>query len=86
MRTSREATVYVLAAENKLKPVKVKTSITDGNNTAVESDELHEGDPVVVGLATAKAGDATGRAPGMGGGGRGPRMCWPRTPSSGSAT
>jgi hypothetical protein len=54
-----------------LKPAKVKTSITDGNYTAVDSDELHEGDQIVVGLATAKASAA---GPGGPGGARGPRF------------
>ncbi|HKC26297.1 MAG TPA: efflux RND transporter periplasmic adaptor subunit, partial [Thermoanaerobaculia bacterium] len=72
---ARGGVVYVLMPDDKLKPAKVKTSITDGNNTAIESDELHEGDKVVIGLATAKAGDASSsRPPGMGGGGRGPRF------------
>jgi HlyD family secretion protein len=71
-RASRGGVVYILMSEEKLKPVKVKTSITDGNYTAVESDELHEGDPVVVGLATAKAGE--GARPGAPGGARGPRF------------
>ena len=75
---SRMATVYVEAEDGKLKPVQVRTSITDGSFTAVASQDLKVGDPVVIGLATAKAGTAsTSRAPtlgGAGGGGRGPRM------------
>jgi HlyD family secretion protein len=72
---SQGGEVYVEVADGKLKPAKVKTSITDGNVTAAESDELKEGDEVVVGLATLKAGDtSTARPPGGGGAGRGPRM------------
>ncbi len=52
----RPATVYVEAGNGKLKPVVVKTSITDGNATAIESADLKEGDEIVVGLATARAG------------------------------
>jgi HlyD family secretion protein len=71
---ARGGVVYILMPEEKLKPAKLKTSITDGNNTAIESDGLHEGDRVVIGLATARAGDgSTSRPPGMGGG-RGPRF------------
>ena len=71
---ARGGVVHVEVEGGKLKPVKVKTSITDGNVTAAESDELKEGDEVVVGLATLKASEApTGRPPG-GGAGRGPRM------------
>lgn len=72
---SRNTLVYVEAADGKLKPVKVKSSITDGNVTAVESEELKEGNEVVVGLATLKAGDSvSGRPPAGGPQQRGPRM------------
>jgi hypothetical protein len=54
--------------------VKVRTSISDGNLTAVESEELHEGDQVVVGLATLKGPESAGRPPGGGGGRGGPRF------------
>jgi HlyD family secretion protein len=77
--TSRLATVYVPAAQGKLRPVQVRTSITDGTFTAVASNDLKPGDEVVVGLATAKAASSSpSRSPMMGGGGggpgRGPRM------------
>jgi hypothetical protein len=47
--------------------------ITDGNLTAIRSDELKEGDEIIVGLATARAGAPGGGAgvPGGGGGGGG---------------
>lgn len=64
-------TVHVEVPGGKLKAVKVKTLLTDGNFTAIESDELKEGDEIVVGLATARAGDATSSRPPMGGGGGG---------------
>ncbi len=61
----RTQEVYVEVAGGKLRPVKVRTSITDGNYTAVQSDELKEGDSIVLGLATARAMSNPG-------GGRGP--------------
>jgi hypothetical protein len=50
----------------------VKTLITDGNLTAIRSDDLKEGDEIIVGLATARAGVPGGGtgAPGGGGGRR----------------
>ena len=72
---SRPATVYVEAPGGKLRAVPVRTSITDGTLTAVETDGLKEGDEIVVGLATARAMGSAGPRPQMGGGGmRGPRM------------
>jgi hypothetical protein len=62
--------VYVaVPGGNKLRAIRVVTSITDGTFTAVKSTELKEGDPVAIGLQTAKVGGASG-------GGRppGPRM------------
>ena len=59
----------------KLRAVPVKTSITDGTLTAIETDALKEGDEIVIGLATSRAMSSTGPRPQMGGGGmRGPRM------------
>ncbi|HEY8019787.1 MAG TPA: hypothetical protein VIH93_01720, partial [Thermoanaerobaculia bacterium] len=73
---SRTGTVYVLADKGKLKPIQVRTSITDGAFTATMTKDLKPGDEVVVGLATAKTGTAAvSRPPTLGGGGgRGPRM------------
>ena len=59
--------VYVQTEQGKLKPIPVKTSITDGTLTAVESGELAEGQEIVTGLATARAMDSSG---GMTGGRR----------------
>ena len=73
--SSRAGTLYVDAAngKGKLKPVAVKTLITDGNMTAIESSDLKEGDEIVVGLATARASAPGGGAgPGGPGGGRRP--------------
>jgi multidrug efflux pump subunit AcrA (membrane-fusion protein) len=71
--------VWVLA-ENTLKRVPVEVGISDGTQTAVESDDLRPGARVVTGLSTptattpaAPAGSPllpTGRR-GFGGGGRG---------------
>ncbi|MCL4806951.1 MAG: efflux RND transporter periplasmic adaptor subunit [Thermoanaerobaculia bacterium] len=61
---SREADVYVELPTGKLRAVHVKTFLTDGNVTAVESDALKDGDEVVLGLATARA--MAGGAPGGG--------------------
>jgi HlyD family secretion protein len=70
---NRSAVVYVAVAgaNNKLRPVRVVTSITDGTFTAVRSKDLKPGDQVIVGLQTAKAA-GPGTPPG--GGSRGPRF------------
>jgi HlyD family secretion protein len=72
---ARSGSVYldVPGTKGKLKAVPVKTLLTDGNFTAVESSDLKEGDEVVVGLATARAGMPGGSPAGGGpGGGRRP--------------
>ena len=75
---SRSGTLYVEVpnGKGKLKAVTVKTLITDGNMTAIESADLKEGDEIIVGLATARAGAQGGGSPagggGPGGGGRRP--------------
>jgi HlyD family secretion protein len=61
----RAQTVYVMGADSKLKPVEVKTGITDGHYTQVLSGDLHEGDKVVVGMQTTKVESAP--PPGAGG-------------------
>ena len=65
---SRSGEVYVELPTGKLRTVRLRTTLTDGNLTAVVTDELKEGDEVVLGLATARAaGNAGGGAPrGMG--------------------
>jgi len=67
----RGGVLYVEVPGGKLKAVKVKTGITDGNVTTIESDELKEGTEVVVGLATVRAGDLGGGGPAGGRGRRG---------------
>jgi len=75
---SRSATLYVEVPNGKvkLKAVTVRTLITDGNMTAIESADLKEGDEIIVGLATARAGASASGSPagggGPGGGGRRP--------------
>jgi HlyD family secretion protein len=58
-----QSNVYLLAANGELKPVQIRTGISDGRNTEVVSGDLKLGDPVVIGLATAKATTA-GAPPG----------------------
>ncbi len=72
--SSSRATVYVEVPDGKgkVKAVTVRTSITDGNMTAVESQDLKEGDEIIVGLATARAGGAASSASSGPGGGRRP--------------
>jgi multidrug efflux pump subunit AcrA (membrane-fusion protein) len=68
-------TLYVEVPDTggKLKPVTVRTLITDGNLTAIRTEELKEGDEVIVGLATARAGGpGGGSGQGSPGGGRRP--------------
>jgi len=64
-------TVYEIAASGvgDLKPIDIKTGITDGRYTQVLGGDLSEGATVVIGLATAKA-EASKSPPGMGPGRR----------------
>lgn len=73
-RQKRGSVVYVLNPEGKLRAIPVKASITDGTFTAVASDQLKEGTPVVAGLATTKAMDNQGGMMGGPSTRRGPRM------------
>jgi HlyD family secretion protein len=50
----RPQTVYILEADGKLKPVEIRTGITDGHYTQVVSGDLKVGDNIVIGLATSK--------------------------------
>jgi HlyD family secretion protein len=47
-------TVWLLEPGNKLRPVEIRTGITDGHYTEVVSGDLKEGDNVIIGLATSK--------------------------------
>ena len=71
---SGTATLYVEVPNTggKLKPVAVKTLITDGNLTAIQTNDIKEGDEIIVGLATARAGVPGGGTSAPGGGGRRP--------------
>ena len=68
----RPQTVYMMDADGKLKPVEIRTGITDGHYTQVVSGDLKVGDMIIVGLATSKV--ETNAPPGsagpMGGGAR----------------
>ncbi|MBA4393038.1 MAG: efflux RND transporter periplasmic adaptor subunit, partial [Desulfobacca sp.] len=56
-------TVWILGPENKLKPVPVKTGITDGKFTELLSVPLKEGDLVVTELQSGKEGKPAGQQP-----------------------
>jgi HlyD family secretion protein len=62
---SRASTVYVLADNGKPRPIRVRTGLTDGNFTAIESADLKEGDRVIVGSAAKTQAAAAAPAPGM---------------------
>ena len=75
-REVKPQTIYIMGADKKLKPVQIRTGISDGHYTQVVSGELHAGDAVVTGLATSKVettatgtsgGPMTPRGPGGGG-------------------
>ncbi len=68
-RPDSGTTIWVMDASGTPKPMRVRLGITDGNYTAVEPGDLHEGEPVVVGTV-----NPGGNKPvTTGGGGRGPR-------------
>jgi HlyD family secretion protein len=79
-REAKAQTIYTLQTDKKLKPVQIRTGISDGRFTQVVSGGLKPGDPVVVGTVTAKvegppppgsnAGPMGRPAAGGGGGGR----------------
>jgi HlyD family secretion protein len=72
-RPKRPQTIYLLE-NNKLKPVEIRTGISDGHYTQVVDGPVKEGDLVVVGTATSKvAGPSAFGGAGQGGPGRGPR-------------
>ena len=64
--------IYILEAENKIKPVWIRPGITDGHFTQIVSGEVNPGDNVIVGLATSKVEGPPppGSSPLGGGGGR----------------
>ena len=69
-REAKPQTVYVMGTDKKLKPVQIRTGISDGRYTQVVSGDLNIGDPVVAGMATAKVDTA---APGSNAGPMAPR-------------
>ena len=63
--------IWVLGSDGKPRAVQVKTGISDGNMTVIESGDLREGDQVIVG----EQGKTSGRSGSKGGpGAGGPRM------------
>jgi HlyD family secretion protein len=50
----RRQTVYTLGPDKKLKPVAIRTGITDGRFTQIVDGDLEPGDEVIVGLATSR--------------------------------
>ena len=75
----KRQTIYILDPNKKLKPVQIRTGISDGHYTQIVDGDLHSGDNVVVGLVTSKVesppppGSNRGPMGGPGGPGRGPR-------------
>ncbi len=67
-RGPRPLTIYILGADKKLKPVEIRTGITDGRYTQVASGDVKPGDAIVIGLSTSKVEGP----PPMGGAGGGP--------------
>jgi HlyD family secretion protein len=71
---AKTATVHTLGPDKKLKPISIRTGITDGRFTQVISGELKVGDELVVGVATSKVESAAPMGgqggPGQGGGQR----------------
>ena len=66
------AVVWKLMPDKTLKPVQIKTGITDHTVTAlvqVLKGDLKEGDEVVIGAASARAGGGANRPGGFGPGG-----------------
>jgi HlyD family secretion protein len=70
----RAQAVYILSEDRVLKAVQVRTGISDGHFTQVVDGDLHQGDNIILGLATSKVeGPAPPGSNPMGGrgGGRG---------------
>ena len=68
----REQRLFVLGPDGKMKPVRVRTGITDGSFTELVSGDLAEGAKVVVGMETASGRTDLPAPPGFGPG-MGPR-------------
>ncbi len=69
----RGATIWTLESGNKLRPIRVRPGLSDGNYTAVASDSLREGMAVVTGMTQATNGGQQTVNPFAPGGGRGGR-------------
>jgi HlyD family secretion protein len=59
-------TVYLVTGKDEIKPVKVRTGISDGKFTEIVEGEIRPGEKIVVGQATAKV-ETSARPPGGGG-------------------
>ena len=74
---AQTAVVWKLLPDKSIQPVQIKTGITDFTVTELVSGELKEGDQLVTGSQSQRAGGASPFSPqrpgGAGGGGRGPR-------------
>jgi HlyD family secretion protein len=63
----RPGSVYVLQGQKPVR-VRVRSGITDGSMTEVQTDSLKEGDQVIIGVELAQAkSSGTQLPPGMGG-------------------
>ena len=60
VRGTRRVLIYVLRGD-KAQPIEVQLGITDGSKTEVSSADLHENDPVIIGISSG----ATAGSPGM---------------------
>jgi HlyD family secretion protein len=73
-RPKKAQTIYIMgdSKDRKLKPLQIRTGISDGRYTEIVEGEVKPGDLVVVGLATSKVEGpaAFGGQAGPGGGGR----------------
>jgi len=73
----RPQTIYILDPAKKLRPVEIKTGLSDGRFTEIVQGDVKVGDAVVVGLVTSKIesppppGSNSGPMGGRGGGGGG---------------
>jgi HlyD family secretion protein len=56
-------TVYVSTPEGKLKPIRVRTGITDGKFTEVRGREVQEGMKIVAGTVQPQAAETTSSNP-----------------------
>ncbi len=63
---TQEATVYIIGADKKLVPVKIKKGLSDGSFIEVVEGELKEGAEIVIGYASPTSSPQSTSAPGPG--------------------